>query len=122
MVALEQEHSPQEMRSELAEKATAIHSLQQQLQSSTLQKERMQQDFQVARDQYEAVIVSKNAEIEQLKTKVEKCKVCISNLEKTNKEQRARYECQILSLKEEVKSKEEEISRIKEDFNLKSRS
>lgn len=123
MVRPEQEHSPQDMTTKLAK---TIDHLQKQLRSGAEQKERMKQDkekmkqdFEKERDQYEAVIASKNAEIEELKEKVKACKVQISNLERTNRDERVKYESQIEQLQKKVEIKEQEIDRIKEDFKSK---
>jgi chromosome segregation ATPase len=119
MVGLEQEWPPPDMNTKLADKEATIRDLRHQLTSSTEQQEKMQQDFQVKQDQYETVIADKNAEIQQLNDKVEKCKVQISNLEKTKTEDRKRYELEIEGLQKKVESKEEEIRNIKEDFENK---
>ena len=119
MVWLEQEWSPQDMKTKLSENVTTIRHLQKQVRSGAEQKDRMKRDFQQERDHYETVIASKNAEIGRLNNKVEECKVHISNLEKTNREEREKFESRIERLQKKVESKEQEINRIKEDFENK---
>ena len=108
MVWLEQEWSPQDMKTK-----REIRHLQKQVQLYAEQKDRMKQDFQQERDHYETLIASKNAEIGRLKNEVKECKVHILNLEKTNREEREKLESRIEQLHKKVESKEQEIHHIK---------
>ena len=125
MVGFEQDKF-RTMECKLAECELLVDKLTTQLQSKTLQNERDQKEFQDAREEYKTVIASKNAEIEKLKEAVEKYKLRLSNAEKFNNKERERLEADIKCLQwrlelqeEEMRSKEDEIVHIKNEFSAK---
>lgn len=125
MVGFEQD-SFRAKECKLAECELLVDRLTRQLQSKALQNEKDQQDFQDAREEYESVIASKNAEIEKLKDAVEKYKLRLTNAEKFNNKERERLEADIQCLQwrlelqeQEMRSKEDEIIRIENEFSTK---
>lgn len=86
MVGIDREDSRQELKGKLTERDFAICELREELKSTTLDKERAQQKYIEAKEQYKNVIASKDAEINRLKTEVENYKSRISILEKINRQ------------------------------------
>lgn len=119
IVGCEQGLSRRDMKSELAEKESAIEDLRKRLRSMSIDGDFKEQEFLVAREEYDNQIAIKNKEIERLQDEMESCKVSMSKLEKTNHEEKVKYESKIRHLEEELNSKKEKTASMMEDFKKK---
>lgn len=119
MVSFGQGRSRFDIEIELAEKKSAIDSLEKELQSSTVKHSIQEQDLQVVREELEATVVEKNGKIRELKEKVEQYKVCASEWEKKNYEEKVKCESKIEGFEEKLRKEKEESVRMKKEFGQK---
>lgn len=116
MVGCKQSHSLRDKEIALAEKESVIEHLRQQVCAISIESDFKEQEFLVDKEELDSQIAAKNDEIKRLKDRMESCRVHISKLEKTNHEDKVKYESQIQHLEEELNRKVEEIGYMSKIF------
>ena len=109
LVTKEHEASVLDMKCTLAENVDTIKKLRDQLNLKTCENEKLQTEFMIAKEKYEA-------EIKALTDLVDGYRVQLANLEKTTNKNTEVIRTKIECLKERLKCKEEEIGRTREAF------